>query len=77
MPSRNRSSTSTHRSRIMILAHSIRLDPTAAQCEYFVRAAGTARCVWNWAVAQCRRLSAQGLPVRIFDLKKQFNAIKY
>ena len=61
----------------MILAHSIRLDPTAAQCEYFVRAAGTARCVWNWAVAQCRRLSAQGLPVRIFDLKKQFNAIKY
>lgn len=62
---------------LMLLAHSIRLDPTEAQCAYFARAAGTARRVWNWALAQCLQLSARGLPVRIFDLKKHFNSIKY
>jgi putative transposase len=35
----------------MLLAHRIRFDPTPVQREYFARAAGTARRVWNWALA--------------------------
>lgn len=61
----------------MLLAHRIRLDPTEAQRDYFVRAAGTARRVWNWALAEWKRRSELGISVRAFDLKKQFNAIKY
>jgi hypothetical protein len=45
----------------MPLSHRIRIEANAAQRDYFARAAGTARRVWNWALA----------------LKKQFNAIKY
>ena len=32
----------------MIKAHKIRLHPTQEQQGYFVKAAGTARFVWNW-----------------------------
>ena len=35
----------------MLLAHKIALDPNAEQRLYFVRAAGTARVAWNWALA--------------------------
>ena len=40
----------------MLLAHSIRLDPDSNQREYFARAAGTARRVWNWALAEWNRV---------------------
>ena len=40
----------------MQLAHRIALDPTPQQREYFRRAAGTARFVWNWALAECGSL---------------------
>ena len=60
----------------MLLAHCIKLDPTEAQSEYFARAAGTARRVWNWAVGECLRRAAQGLPLRILGRKKQFNGIE-
>lgn len=36
----------------MILAHRIQLDPTAKQRIYFAKAAGTARLVWNWSLAE-------------------------
>ncbi|MDN4036754.1 helix-turn-helix domain-containing protein [Massilia sp. YIM B02443] len=36
----------------MLLSHRIRLEATAAQVDYFARAAGTARKVWNWALAE-------------------------
>src|SRR5262245_35024528 len=36
----------------MLLAHKIALDPNAEQRLYFVRAAGTARFAWNWALAE-------------------------
>jgi len=44
----------------MMLAHHIRLDPTQAQEQYFRQAAGTARFVWNWALAQWNAEYAQG-----------------
>ena len=36
----------------MILAHRIELDATEKQKEYFRQACGTARFVWNWALAE-------------------------
>lgn len=39
----------------VIKAHKIRLHPTPEQAEYFARAAGTARFVWNWALAEWKR----------------------
>jgi putative transposase len=61
----------------MLLSHRIRLDASPAQCDYFARAAGTARRVWNWAVAEWQRQIALGLRPNAMALKKQFNAIKY
>jgi putative transposase len=61
----------------MLLSHKIRLNPTSAQREYFARAAGTARRVWNWGLAEWQRQVAAGLRPNAMKLKKQFNAIKY
>jgi len=61
----------------MLLSHQIRLDPTPAQRDYFARAAGTARRVWNWALAEWNRQAAAGLKPNAMALKKQFNRIKY
>jgi putative transposase len=61
----------------MILAHRIRLDPMPAQRDYFARAAGTVRRVWNWALAEWNRQVAAGLKPNAMALKKQFNHIKY
>jgi len=61
----------------MLLAHRIRLDPTPDQRDYFARAAGTARRVWNWALAEWQRQLADGQRPNAMLLKKRFNAIKY
>ncbi|KQY05621.1 transposase [Massilia sp. Root133] len=61
----------------MLLAHRIRLAPTPAQRDYFVRAAGTARRVWNWALAEWNRQVAAGMKPNAMALKRQFNSIKY
>jgi putative transposase len=61
----------------MQLAHRIALDPTPEQREYFQRAAGTARFVWNWALAEWNRQYAAGQKPNANALKRQFNAIKY
>lgn len=53
----------------MLLAHRIRLDPTPAQRDYFARAAGTARRVWNWALAEWRRQVAAGQRPNAMALK--------
>ncbi len=60
----------------MIKAHKIRLHPTAEQKVYFVKAAGTARFVWNWALAQWNRQYEAGEHPTALNLKKQFNAIR-
>lgn len=61
----------------MILAHRIALDPTPAQRAYFVRAAGTVRFTWNWALAEWERRHAAGEKPTGATLKVAFNAIKY
>jgi putative transposase len=60
----------------MIRAHKIRLNPTPEQANYFARAAGTSRFVWNWALAEWNRQSAAGEKPTTLKLKKQFNAIR-
>ena len=57
-------------------AHRIALDPTDEQREQFKRAAGTARFVWNWALAEWNRLFKSSEKPNAMDLKKRFNAVK-
>jgi putative transposase len=45
----------------MFLSHRIRFAATPEQCDYFARAAGTARRVWNWALAQWQCQIAAGV----------------
>ncbi len=60
----------------MIKAHKIRLNPTPEQANYFVRASGTRRFVWNWALAEWNRQYEAGEKPSAHKLKKQFNEIR-
>jgi putative transposase len=60
----------------MIRAHKIRLHPTPEQANYFARAAGVARFVWNWALAEWNRQYEAGEKPTALKLKKQFNEIR-
>src|SRR5690348_8542464 len=60
----------------MIRAHKIRLNPTSEQANSFARAAGVARFVWNWALAEWNRQYEAGEKPTALKLKKQFNAIR-
>jgi len=60
----------------MIKAHKIRLNPTPEQVNYFARAAGTARFVWNWALAEWNRQYEAGEKPTALKLKKRFNEIR-
>jgi putative transposase len=60
----------------MILAHRIRLVPTADQESYFVRACGVARFAYNWALAEWQRQYAAGEKPSEASLRKQLNALK-
>ena len=60
----------------MIKAHKIRLHPTPEQATYFARAAGVARFVWNWALAEWDRQYEAGENPTALKLKKQFNEIR-
>jgi putative transposase len=61
----------------MQLTHRIALCPTPEQADYFKRACGTARRVWNWALDEWNKQYAAGCRPNAMALKKQFNAIKY
>ncbi|WP_126448250.1 RNA-guided endonuclease InsQ/TnpB family protein [Sulfuricystis multivorans] len=61
----------------MQLTHKIALCPTLEQAEYFKRACGTVRRVWNWALNEWYKQYAAGYKSNAMALKKQFNAIKY
>ncbi|CUB08116.1 helix-turn-helix domain-containing protein, partial [Tepidiphilus thermophilus] len=61
----------------MHLTHKIALRPAPEQADYFKRACGTARRVWNWALAEWNRQYAAGQKPNAMALKRQFNAIKY
>jgi putative transposase len=60
----------------MIRAHRIRLNLTPEQSEYFRKAAGTRRFVFNWGLAEWKRQYEAGEKPSALALKKQFNAIK-
>src|SRR5438270_4898570 len=60
----------------MIKAHKLRLHPTPEQANYFARAAGTSRFVWNWALAEWKRQYEAGEKPTALKLKKQFNEIR-
>ncbi|GHO81673.1 transposase [Ktedonobacter sp. SOSP1-85] len=60
----------------MIRAHKIRLHPTPEQANSFARAAGVARFVWNWALAEWNRQYEAGEKPTALKLKKQFNEIR-
>ena len=61
----------------MLRAHKIRLNPTPEQQVYFRKAAGTARFVYNWGLAEVKRLLDDGRTlVSALSLKARFNAIK-
>jgi putative transposase len=66
----------------MLTAHKIRLDPNNVQATYLLKAAGTARFAYNWALAEWQRQyaahradPAQPLPSQL-RLGRQLNAIK-
>jgi putative transposase len=61
----------------MQLTHTIARCPTPEQVDYFKRACGTARRVWNWALNEWNKQYAAGGKPNAMALKKQFNAIKY
>jgi len=61
----------------VILSHRIELDVTHKQREYFVQACGTARLVWNLALAEWDRQYAAGEKPNGMNLRKQFNQTKY
>jgi putative transposase len=61
----------------MQLTHKIALCPTPDQADYFVRACGTARRVWNWALGEWNKQYEAGQKPSAMALKKQFNTIKY
>jgi putative transposase len=61
----------------MIRAHRIQLDPTAKQRIYFAKACGTARKVWNWALAEWNEQYEMGGKPKANELKRYWNAIKY
>ena len=60
----------------MIRAHRIRLHPTPEQIEYFIKASGTRRFVYNWGLAEWQRQYEAGEKPSAKKLKKEFNAIK-
>jgi putative transposase len=60
----------------MIKAHKIRLNPTPEQAAYCAKAAGTARFVWNWALAEWNRQYEAGEKPTALKLKKQFNEVR-
>ena len=62
---------------MLALSHSIALAPTEGQREYFTKAAGTARMVWNWALAEWDRQYTAGGKPSAMSLKKLFNLTKY
>ena len=62
----------------MIKAHKIRLNSSPEQELYFRKAAGTARFVYNWGLAEWLRHKADhpGEAHGVMAIKKDFNALK-
>jgi len=61
----------------VILAHRIELDPTEKQKAYFRQACGTARFVWNWALAEWNDRYEVGANPDACQIKRYFNSFEY
>jgi putative transposase len=61
---------------VPIIAHKIRLDPTAKQESAFVRACGVARFTWNWALQRWNEVYQEGGKPSGYSLKAEWNSIK-
>lgn len=61
---------------MIVRSHRIRLNPTLEQRDYFARACGTRRFVYNWGLAEWNRQYTAGGKPSARELKKQFNAIR-
>jgi putative transposase len=59
----------------MQLTHKIALCPTPEQVDYFKRACGTARRVWNWALNEWNKQYAVGFGV--FRSQLEYKAQRY
>jgi putative transposase len=60
----------------VLKAYKTELDPNNKQRTYFRGCAGTARFVFNWALADRQLKYAQGEKTGLYDQTKRFNAIK-
>ena len=61
----------------MIRAHKIKLNTTSEQEQYFRKAVGTKRFVYNWGLNRWREMKAQGIDqYGMMAAKKEFNSIK-
>ncbi len=66
----------------MHLAHQIRLDPTPSQENYFARAAGTCRMVYNWTLDEWQeqykacKLDKDLPKPNAYAIQKQFTAVR-
>lgn len=62
----------------MIKARKIRLNPAPEQENYFRKAAGAARFVYNWGLAEWKRRKAEqpDQAYGVMAVKKKFNALK-
>jgi putative transposase len=60
----------------MQIAHKIQLVPNNKQKTYLLKACGTSRFVWNWALVEWEKQYLQGKKPSGMGLKKEFNAIK-
>ena len=61
---------------VVMKTHRIKLNPTAEQENYFLRACGTARFAYNWGLARWNEMFAAGEKPSANKIKKQFNKIK-
>ncbi len=61
---------------MLSLTHKIRLDTTCKQEKYFLKACGTARFAWNWALSKWEENYKKGIKTNHLQLKKEFNALK-
>lgn len=60
----------------MTRAYKTELDPNNKQRTLFVRCCGTARFVYNWALADRKSLYAAGEKISMYEQKRRFNALK-
>ena len=58
------------------ISHKIELKPNNKAKTHFKKAFGCARLAYNWALAKWQENYKQGIKASVYDLQKEFNAIK-